>query len=74
MAVERTRAERAFDRNLAKGRYPDGSPCREGDRNSFVRAWNDTHRKLAAIKRAAQERRQKAIDRARAESETVHED
>jgi hypothetical protein len=62
----RSRAERAFDRHLSRGKYPDGSPVREEHRTGFVRGWNMAHRKFTNAKKAALERRQAAIDKARA--------
>lgn len=51
MTEHRSRAERAFDRVLAKGRYRDGSPVKESDRAGFIRGWNTTHQKIKAARR-----------------------
>jgi uncharacterized membrane protein len=74
MNESRSRAERAFERHLSRGKYPDGQVVREEHRTGFIRAWNMVHRKLGDIKRQAREKRQKAIDRAAAAAETVHND
>jgi len=65
MNEHRSRAERAFDRHLTRGKYPDGSPVREGDRAGFIRAWNSTHEKLKAAKR-----RPAKVDTVEASAET----
>jgi hypothetical protein len=51
MNEHRGRAERAFDRALAKGRYADGVAVKESDRTGFIRGWNMAHKKFSEAKR-----------------------
>ena len=51
MTEHRSRAERAFDRHLSRGKYPDGAAVKESDRAGFIRGWNMAHSKLKAAKR-----------------------
>ncbi len=47
----KSRAERAFDRHLARGKYPDGQTVKAEHRMGFIRGWNMAHRKYAAARR-----------------------